>query len=443
MLKLKRFIRKHTWLIIIVACLLFIPQSFSYQAKLNMRVIVTGMAVDKVDNGYEITAQVVMPTPGSEAGGQSATLGFISEQGKSISEGIQKIAYKIGKTAGLSHISYVIVGQSMLEDNLAEALDYFVRDPEINAALMLLISPTTGKEMINKTNQLELSAAVGLQQVFIYKQSSLNGEMMLVEEFINNAFGLSKSSTASGLLITTEGEEKLGENTDETINQSSSSGQSGNQNNAQPGGDQNGSSGGGGDEGNNSQSSKTSQNGRIKYYNDIYYFKNGKYVNKLDGEEEMLGFYLSNTDANTGILNVENVTGGVLKNATVGLQFREKSTKTKATFEDGKPKFTLEVKIKDIQLLEILNEGQPSQKIYHNQNDQTILAIKEAIKDKIATCIEKAFEKAKADNVDIFKIADELYQHNAKEWKTYFAEKGEAYLHDINLDVNVVIQNIN
>ena len=90
MQKIARFIKKHTWVLLLLSCLVFVPESFSYQAKLNMRVIVTGMGVDKVEDGYEITAQVVMPTPGSESGGGSATLGFISEIGINISDGIQK-----------------------------------------------------------------------------------------------------------------------------------------------------------------------------------------------------------------------------------------------------------------------------------------------------------------------------------------------------------------
>ena len=471
MKKIKRFFRKHTWMFIMIACLIFIPQSFSYQAKLNMRVIVTGMAVDKDESGYEITAQVVMPAPGSEAGGGTATLGFISEKGKSISEGIQKIAYKIGKTAGLSHISYVLVGQSMLDENLAESLDYFVRDPEINTSVMLLVSPTTGKEMITKTQNLELSVAVGLQKVFIYKQASLNGVMTFVNEFINSAFNISKSATISGILITSEGEEKLGETTDQTLqNQNTSGGGSSGQSGNQSGGNSSGGSGnqssgsssggassqssqsGGGENGSSSSSSQSQssgqgssqkQSGRIKYYNDVYYFKDGKYINKLDKEEELIGFFLANKTSTNGVFNVENVNGGVLKNATVGFQFREQKTKSEGKFKDKKPVVDLNILLKDIQLLEILNEGQPSQKIYHNQDDQTISAIKEAIGKRVEKCVMKAFEKAKADGVDIFKFSDILYQSKPKEWNEFYTELGEAYLDEITLNVNVEIKNIN
>ena len=136
--KIFSFFKKHSWVLVVIALLVFIPQSFSYQAKLNTRVIVTGLAIDKVEQGYEITAQTILPVNGSEAGGSGAKLGFISETGNSFAEGIKKISYKIGKTAGLSHVNFLIVGHKMLEDNLALALDYVIRDHRINSSILML-----------------------------------------------------------------------------------------------------------------------------------------------------------------------------------------------------------------------------------------------------------------------------------------------------------------
>lgn len=447
MQKIARFIKKHTWVLLLLSCLVFVPQSFSYQAKLNMRVIVTGMGVDKVEDGYEITAQVVMPTPGSESGGGSATLGFISEIGINISDGIQKIAYKIGKTAGLSHMSFLIVGQSMLEDNLAEELDYFVRDPELNTSVMMLISPTSAKEMLSKTESLELSAGVGLQKVFIYKQSSFNGVMMPIEEFVNNAFSLSKSSAVSGIFISPEGEEELGKSTEETLKNASSKegaqtenggSQSGSQSGRESGGENSGSEKNGG-----SQSTGSSQDGRIKYYNDVYYFKAGKCVGKFEKEEELLGFFLTDNVTNNGELTVKNVDGGVLKDATVGLQFREEKTKRKVKFKDGKPIFEMHIKIKDVQIVELLNGGALSEKVYRDVDDKTVEAIKKAISKKVEKDILQAFEKAKSDDVDILKIADRCYQFKPAEWKKFYEKYGESYLDQVEIKVKTTIKNVN
>lgn len=445
MQKIAMFLKKHTWVLLLVSCLVFVPQSFSYQAKLNMRVIVTGMGVDKVDGGYEITAQVVMPAPGSESGGGSATLGFISEIGVNISDGVQKIAYKIGKTAGLSHMSFLIVGQSMLQDNLAEELDYFVRDPELNTSVMMLISPTSAKEMLNKTETLELSAGVGLQKVFIYKQSSFNGVMMPIEEFVNNAFSLSKSSAVSGIFISSEGEEELGKSTDETLNkagQESAKDGGGSQDGSESGG-QSGQNNNGASNSSESKNSENKQDGRIKYYNDVYYFKAGKCVGKFEKEEELLGFFLTDNVTNNGEITVKNVNGGILKDAVVGLEFREEKTKRKVSFKEGKPVFELQIRIKDVQIVELLNGGALSEKVYRDVDDETVKAIKKAVYKKVENDIMQAFEKAKTDDVDILKIADRCYQFKPAEWKKFYEKYGEAYLDQVEIKVETNIKNVN
>lgn len=425
--KIANFLKKHTWLLLVCAILFFIPQSFSYQAKLNMRVVVTGMGVDKTDDGYSISAQVVMPSPGSESGGGSATLGMICEQGKNISEGVQKIAYKIGKTAGLSHMSFVVIGQNMLDENLAEVLDFFVRDKELNSSVMLLVSPTTAKEMIEQTKNLELSASVGLQKVFIYKQGSFNGLMMPVVEFIGNAFSLSQSSAVSGLFVAKEGEEALGETTSQSLQKSS-----GDQGGEQQSGSQEGSSQG-----------SSSQDGRIKYYNDVYYFKNGKYINKLDKEEELLGYFLTNTAKSSGEITVKNVTGGTLEDATVGLQFRSGKSKRRVKFEDEKNILHFNIKLKDIQVVEILNNGGLTEKIYQDADKETVNSIKKALEKEIEKNITKTFEKAKADGVDIFKFADTCYAFKPKKWKSLYEKYGDSYLDKVEIKVTVDIKNMN
>ena len=133
-----RYFKRHAWLFALIAFLLLFPQALSSQARLNNRVLITGLALDKVENGYEITAQVVMPTSGSESGGEGANLNFITETGASLVEGIKKISYNIGEIAGLSHTNFIILGESLFDDNIIADLDYFIRDATLPNSMMLL-----------------------------------------------------------------------------------------------------------------------------------------------------------------------------------------------------------------------------------------------------------------------------------------------------------------
>lgn len=426
MKKIINFFKRHSWILLLIGAIIFIPQSFGYQSKLNMRVLVSGLAIDKVDSGYEVTAQVIMPSAGSESGGGDARLDFISEKGESVAEGIQKIAYKIGKTAGLSHTGFVMVGDNMLEDNLATALDYFARDAKVNPSIMLLICDGKAKDMIKETKNLELSVGVGLQKVFIYKQNSLNGVVMPVEEFINTSFGISKSSIVSGVLIAPEGDEKLSTNLnsgsipeESALSSKQASSSSGSSNEGQE------------------------KNARIKYHNDIFYFKEGRYVNKLDNEQEILGVYLSEDYAESGEFKIRGVTGGVLEDATIGVSFTSKKNSKKIKFENGTPKLIFNISIKDIQIVEILNKDKPTINIYNREDKQMIELVRKALAEEIEECITAAFEKAKFDNVDIFDLGERAYQLKYRDWEKYYDEYGENYLKNAEIEVNVKIRNVN
>ena len=68
---MKNKIKKHIVLIILLVIVLVFPTSLSYQARLNMRVIVTGLAIDKDGEDYTLTAQIVKTSPGNESPGQA------------------------------------------------------------------------------------------------------------------------------------------------------------------------------------------------------------------------------------------------------------------------------------------------------------------------------------------------------------------------------------
>ena len=150
---------------------------------------------------------------------------------------------------------------------------------------------------------------------------------MPVEEFINTSFGISKSSIVSGVLIASEGDEKLSTN----LNSGSIPEES-----ALSSSKQASSSSGSSNEG-------QEKNARIKYHNDIFYFKEGRYVNKLDNEQEILGVYLSEDYAESGEFKIRGVTGGVLEDATIGVSFTSKKNSKKIKFENGTPKLIFNI----------------------------------------------------------------------------------------------------
>ncbi len=130
---MKTFLKKHFGLIICLVCLVAFPNGLGVQARLNMRTIVTGLAVDFDGAAYTVTAQYVK-TDQSGASAVGAKVAFLSESDKTIKSAIAKLVYKSGKGAAFSHTNFVILGRDLAKDKAMVCLDYFVRNKIIDSS---------------------------------------------------------------------------------------------------------------------------------------------------------------------------------------------------------------------------------------------------------------------------------------------------------------------
>ena len=288
-----RFIKKHIGLIIIIIIAIVFPNSLLNQAKLNMRIIVTGIAIDKENEKYQVTAQIVKTKSNSESLEQGSEIDFISEQSSSISTALSHLLYKTGKVSAFSHTNFVIIGKDLTEDSVTDCLDIFMRDKTIkNSALLLFAEGKAGDE-IKKTKKLDLSVGVELQKIFAFKQEDSDALMMTLLDFVNYSQMYSKTAAASTIKFSSENQNNSSNNSskvnsnsngEETNNSSgggtsSELGENTNQNsgNSSGGGEtENQASSGGASKQSDGQSSVT-----FESLSPIYFFVDGKLKLKL------------------------------------------------------------------------------------------------------------------------------------------------------------------
>lgn len=444
-----RFFRRHTWLIVLLAFLCLFPQALTSQARLNNRVLITGLAIDKTDKGYLVTAQTVFPSAGSESGGEGAELNFISEEGVSITESIKKLSYNIGKIAGLSHMNFLLISDSIFEDeNVSTTLDYFLRDQHLPNSIMLLYCKGSAQEQLQKTKNLELSVGLGLQKIYIYKESSLNSKMVTLQDFISDSLDPSKVSIVPQLNIT---EAQSGENTSSPSSESSGEGSTSGATGSTPSGGGSGSSGssgsgggsGGQSSGGNSEASAAVK-GRIQFFTPFAYFKNGKFMGEITDQKEIISFLLPTNKTQVFDLVIENVNdGNVYHDAKVGLRIYKKSSNINVDFSGARPKAKFKIGFDKVQLMEIINDGvayegaNQNLKVYENN------ALKKAAHKQLAENFKKVVSAGKKANVDIFKIADFCYRFKNKEWKEFLKNISniDNYLDEIDFEFDLEIRN--
>ena len=413
---MKDFFKKRIGLIILLVAIFAFPSSLSTQARLNMRAIVTGLAIDKVDDKYEVTAQIVKSSPSTESGGEKATVNFVSDNDETVIGAISKLSYKTGKTSAFSHANFIIIGKDVLEEDLTQTLDYFMRDNITNDSMLLLVAEEKARDEIKKTKDVELSIAIGLQKVFMYREKEGDGVMNSVLEFMKDSKESSGTSVVS-LLALEKNDEQSEDNPagDGSSNSSDSSGESG----TEDGGEQ-----GGG-----------SKYQYFKAQTELGCFVDGRYVGKLE-KDEVLGYMLANKKATIDDVYAEDFDKAVFNAKRVGVKIKDKTNKLKIRYENNIPCLDLVVKIKNSAIYEIQSE-----EFVDAPTDAEFSEIKNGLKKKIAENVSKCFEKSKELKADIWGVYLLAQKHHYKQTNMYYKNR-EEFLNNLKLNVIVEIDRL-
>lgn len=461
---MKKLFKRHIGLIIILIIVLVFPTSLQNQARLNMRIIVTGLAIDKVNSEYEITAQIAKIKPGNQSPGTNATIDFITDRDETLSGAVSKLSYKAGKVAAFSHTGFVIMGNSLLSEDVTKCLDYFIRDKVINNSALLLFAEDSAKDEIKKTKNIELSVGLGIQKVYLFKERDGDGIMKSVLSFLNENKNFSKTATASIFKLESN-EESIGEGGAGGSSNDSSSGGSSSQNSASSGSGSGSSSGLGdsstsGNGGSGSGSSGSSSGGGqseeeglgmtietgssgsgggnetqfFKPRSPILCFVDGRYVGKLEDNDELAGYMLANPKTDSFDLNI-NIKDGSLAGTKIAINIKKKHSKIKVHFENGVPYADIDVKILNAEINEILTE-----KVIADLDDDEFYTVVETIKTSISDMIKTCHVKSQDLGADLFGAFENAYKFNCKETDNY--KLVGDFVRDLKLNVNVEVDRL-
>lgn len=441
---MKQFFKKHIGIAVLLIIVLAFPVSLSTQARLNMRIIVTGLAIDKADVGYEVTAQIVKTKPSAGSSEEGASIEFVSEQAETITSAIAKLSYKSGKVAGFSHTNFILLGKDMLDDDLTKSLNYFLRDTTIKDSALVVFAKESAKDEIQKTKDLGLSVGLGLQKVFVYKEKESDATMTTLLAFMNDSLSNSQTAVVSELELgsgtKSEGEEsaeKSGDEssssqTDKSINQaenaSNSSGKSAKESETSS-------------EGSSGSESGSESGGQSEpmYFNSmapINCFVDGRFVGKLETEDEIMGYMLEKNKCHSEDISLDNLTFGGLKNAKVGIEIKYKNNGKKLRFEGEKPCLDITVNIVNSSIKEIQND-----EFLAGLTDEEFDYIKEELQKAISSKIGTAFDMSRQLKADIFGAYDMAYKFHYKKFKNNFGSM-QDFIDALKLNVNVNVSRL-
>jgi spore germination protein KC len=357
--------------------------------------LVIAVGVDREQDDFVITTQIALPKP-EESGEQSVE---IVSKGKTVSEALEKINAKTGWYPKLVFCQLIVLGETAVERNVFECLNYFLRSEYITDDCLLATCQGSAQELLNSKNSVETLSGLAISKTLSTRAEEVGTVLpTTLLEFSKSYYGVMKSGYMPILKMENAQEQPL---TKENENSSKTQKQMGQV---------------------RDESGKKDEN-KVFSASETALFKKGVKVETLT-REETLAFAFVKSKLRLAPYSVEK-TG-----EEYSFSVRRNNVKTSVSFEKNKrPKMEISLKVtaglsddnKPDDMEELINSPQiPS------------LALKEAEKN-LQERIESIFEKSRAVGCDIFECVETLKRKEYKEYK----EKKEFLLDEISPKVKV------
>ncbi|MGA3600562.1 Ger(x)C family spore germination protein [Lysinibacillus agricola] len=344
--------------------------------ELNELGITLAIGIDKVEDEYQVTAQVVVPSeiPTKTSTGRSPVILF-KEKGETVYEALRKITKTSPRKIYPGHLRMLVLGEDLAEEGIAKSLDFLSRDWELRSDFFVAIAKDgTAEEVLNVRTTIE---SIPANKMFNSLQTSeeywaaTNG--IKLDEFIASLTSDGKEAVLTGILVT--GDQEIGSTKQnvESINPPA----------------------------------------RI-VYDELAVFKKDKLVGWLT-ERESRGY--------NGIVNeVQNSVTAIScpKEGKATIEIIKVDSKMKGKIKKGKPEVDVNIKVKG-------NVGEVECQINLNELD-TIVELAKITEKQMEETINLSIETLqKQYKSDIFGFGEAIHRSNPKEWKKMKAQWDEEF----------------
>lgn len=333
--------------------------------ELTEMAIVTAFGIDKGDDGFRISVQVVNP---GEIAAKNQSYGVpttvYAADGKSMFEAIRRITTMTSRKLYFSHVRVVLFGEELAKDGIKKPLDFLSRDHEMRADFVMAIAKEMkAEDAIKILTPMEKVAA---NKIYTSIENSEKNwaptKLVLLDDLVGALVSQGKQPVITGLEVL--GNPNIG-NKQENIQQVKVP--------------------------------------TIIKTNKIAVFDDDKLVGWLD-EKESKGFnYITDNVTNT-VGYVECEGGG-----TVTIELIRSKTKMKGKFENGTPKINLtitaEANVADVECPINLT------------NSKAIRDLEKQFNDKTKEIVLGSVEKAKTLEADVFGFGEEIERVAPKKWE--------------------------
>lgn len=375
--------KKHIFVLLILC---FLLTGCWDRRELNDLSISLAIGIDKIEDYYQVSAQVVVPSEVSMKGsmGGTTTTPF-TEKGETIYEAIRKMTKDSPRKIYPGHLRMLVIGEELAKEGIAESFGLLSRDWEIRSDFYVIVAKDiTAREILNVTTDIE---SIPANKMFNSLQTSENAwagtDGVALKELIANLVTEGKEPVLTGIQLI--GNEEIGSSIENIT--------------------------------------KISPSARLRYAN-IAVFKRDKLIGWLS-EDESIGYREITSPIKSTVTPISCPDGG--KTTIEVMQFQ---SELKGNINQGKPEVNITIQAKG-------NVGEVDCKI-----DLTKPGVMEELEviyeNKLTENINKTIETVqKKYQADIFGFGEAIHRSNPKEWKKIKENWDEEFS---NLKVNVKVE---
>ncbi|MFJ5788589.1 Ger(x)C family spore germination protein [Lysinibacillus sp. NPDC093197] len=361
--------------------------------ELNELAIVVALGIDKIDDEYEVSIQVVDTSEISSkqpSSGRSPVVTYHAK-GKSVFEAIRRMTTLTPRRPYFSHLQMVVIGEKLAEVGINEPLDFIARDHEFRNDFDVIISHgSTAKEVLNVLTPIEKMPANKLLNSIKVSEKAWGSTLSVTtDELLNTLSSKEKSAVLTAVEI--QGDTKLG------IDQT------------------------------NVERIKTPV---ILKYAGIAVFKEDRLEGMLS-EEESISFNFLNNKIGSTIVVLACPNKGDLST-----EITQSKAKIKGAFEKGVPKISIKIDVTQ-------NIGEVNCAINLTQN-KTIRYINKKTAEQIKEQTKKTLDIIQKNyKLDILGFGEALNREDPKKWKEIQKEWSTIYPEvAVDIKVNIITQGL-
>lgn len=355
--------------------------------ELDQLAIAVAVGIDKADDEYQVSAQVVVPSEMSVKGGTGGSqVTLYTVKGETDYEAFRKMTKESPRKIYPSHLRMLIFGKEIAQEGISEALDVFSRDYEIRPDFYVAIAKeTSAAEILNITTTVESIPANDMfKSLSVSEQAWAGTKSINLDEVIADFISDGKEAAITGIELI--GEPNIGAS---------------------------------------KQNVETIKPAAILRYDNLAVFKGDKLIGWLNEGEAVTYNYISNTVKTT----VRTVPCPAADDGKVTIEIMKSKAEIKGNVSNGKPKIDIHVKLDG-------NVGSVSCKI-QLKDLKTIAELEKSFEEQGEKIGEEAIESIqKQYQADIFGFGEVIHRSNPKAWKQLKENWDEEFS---NLTVNLKV----